>query len=149
MKRTLRGVAVMVALISAFTCLVVAASAQTVNISITGIRSPKGQVVLNVFNNEESFRDEKPAKIIIIKKKGIINGQLKTAIDLKPGITGISIIDDENMNGKLDKNFIGFPQEGFGFSNFYLEGLRRPTFSDFKFEVKTSSNQVTIKVKYM
>jgi uncharacterized protein (DUF2141 family) len=37
--------------------------------------------------------------------------------DIPPGTYALAVIHDENMNGKLDTNFLGMPKEGYGFSN--------------------------------
>ncbi len=45
------------------------------------------------------------------------NGILEHFIhDIKPGRYSIIILDDENKNNDLDKNWLGIPTEGFGFS---------------------------------
>jgi len=37
--------------------------------------------------------------------------------DIPPGTYALVVIHDENMNGKLDTNWVGIPKEGYGFSN--------------------------------
>ena len=37
--------------------------------------------------------------------------------DIPPGTYAIAVFHDENANGKLDKNFLGIPCEGYGASN--------------------------------
>ncbi len=37
--------------------------------------------------------------------------------DIPPGRYALAVIHDENMNGKLDANWLGVPKEGYGFSN--------------------------------
>ena len=59
------------------------------------------------------------------------------------------LLDDENENGKIDKSLIRMPKEGFGFSNFFMEKMKKPTFDDFKVDLKSHDNKVDIKVKYM
>jgi uncharacterized protein (DUF2141 family) len=58
------------------------------------------------------------------------------------------MVDDENGNGKIDKNLVRIPKEGFGFSNFFMEKMKKPTFDDFKVDLKTQS-KIEIRVKYM
>jgi uncharacterized protein (DUF2141 family) len=36
---------------------------------------------------------------------------------LKPGVYAIIVVHDEDKNGKMTKNFLGFPRECFGTSN--------------------------------
>jgi uncharacterized protein (DUF2141 family) len=122
---------------------------QETQVKVTGIRSPKGKVILNVFKDNETYDDEKPCKKFVFDKKALVNGTLTMKCELEPGIYGITLVDDENENGKIDKNLIRMPKEGFGFSNFFMEKLKKPTFDDFKVDLKSPNNQVEIKVKYM
>lgn len=122
---------------------------QNTHINISGIRSEKGQIILNVFKNNEDYEQGKVYKKFVFEKKKIQNGIMTISCDLEQGIYGITLIDDENKNGELNKNLIGIPKEGFGFSNFFMEKLKKPAFNDFKLAVKPQDNKVIIKVKYM
>ncbi|MFQ6599784.1 DUF2141 domain-containing protein [Flavobacterium sp. C3NV] len=122
---------------------------QNITIKISGIRSEKGQIILNVFKNSKDYENEKVSKKLIFDKKAISNDLLIINCDLDPGTYGITLIDDENKNGELNKNLIGIPKEGFGFSNFYMEKMKKPVFDDFKITIKNPNNKITIKVKYM
>ena len=68
---------------------------------------------------------------------------------LDPGTYGITLIDDENKSGELNKNMLGIPKEGFGFSDFFMEKMKKPAFDDFKVNVKNQNNKISIRVKYM
>ncbi|GLU51179.1 DUF2141 domain-containing protein [Dyadobacter frigoris] len=123
--------------------------AQNTQVNVSGIRSEKGQIVLNVFKDEQSYQKEQPCKQIKFEKKGLEKGILELKCTLDPGTYGITLLDDENGNGTLDKNIVRMPREGFGFSNFFMEKLKRPAFDDFKLNIKKQDNQLGIKVKYM
>ncbi|KUJ62743.1 hypothetical protein AR687_04920 [Flavobacteriaceae bacterium CRH] len=122
---------------------------QNTAIKVSGIRSEKGQIILNVFKNSQDYEQEKVSKKLIFDKKAISNDLMIINCDLEPGTYGITLIDDENKNGELNKNLIGIPKEGFGFSNFFMEKMKKPAFDDFKVPVKNTGNKITIKVKYM
>jgi uncharacterized protein (DUF2141 family) len=117
-------------------------------IVVTGVRSPKGKIQLNVFKDQASYSDEHPYKKLGFDKKDLANGTLTINCELEPGVYGFTIIDDENANGKIDKNFIGIPKEGFGFSNFFMQKLKKPSFDDFKVDLNTQQ-KIEVKVKYM
>jgi uncharacterized protein (DUF2141 family) len=124
--------------------------AQDTQIKVSGMRSVKGQIVLNVFKDSKSYNDEKPYKQLLFEKKNIIDSTFVVKCTLEPGIYGITLVDDENKNGVIDKNLIRMPKEGFGFSNFYMTKMEKPSFDDFKVEVKNNTeNKIGIKVKYM
>ncbi|PAW95560.1 hypothetical protein CKK33_01975 [Mucilaginibacter sp. MD40] len=115
---------------------------------ITGIRSSKGQIILNIFRTAEEYDKQQPFKTESFSKTNLRNGELNIRVNLSEGIYGFTMIDDENGNGKLDKNFIGVPKEGFGFSNYFMEKLRKPAFNDFKIDLAHTPS-FGIRVKYM
>lgn len=132
-------------LINSFT-----AKAENIEITFAGINSSKGQIIVQVFKDEKGFKDEVPVKTMKFKKSQIIKGSMVVRLDLEPGIYGFALVDDENNDNKMNFNFIGMPNEGFGFSNYYHTGLNRPTFNDFKFTVsKNQLLKIQMKIRYI
>jgi len=122
--------------------------AQDLPVKITGIRSTKGNIVVNVFKDQASYDKEEPYKLFTFDKKSINQGTMMVDLNLETGIYGITMLDDENENGKIDKNFIGISKEGFGFSNFFMTKMKKPSFDDFKVDLK-KQRKIEIQVKYM
>jgi uncharacterized protein (DUF2141 family) len=123
---------------------------QNIEVSISGIKSTNGQVLISVFKNNESFQAEKPFISKKFEKKNIVNGEMTVAFNLERGIYGLALLDDEDNNNKMDYNFFGMPEEGFGFSNYYFKGFIKPIFDTFKFEVKNNQKQkILIRTRYM
>ena len=120
--------------------------AQNVEVTVTGIRAEKGQIAIGVFLDEESFRREKAYLEIQFPKKDIRDGVMTVSFSLEPGIYGLSLLDDENSNRKMEYNFLGIPKEGFGFSDYYHTGITRPKFADFRFTV-VQGQDIKIKVR--
>ncbi len=124
------------------------ASDNNVKVVIEGVRSKKGKIVLGVFKDQEGFKTRKPVKRIVLNKSELEGNEI--SLNLDKGIYGISILDDENDNNKMDYNFIGIPKEGFGFSNYYHEGLSKPQFDKFKFEINNrKAVLIEIRLRYM
>lgn len=123
--------------------------AQTVIVTIEGLRNNQGLVSLGIFKNQEQFAQEKPVKKQLFTKTGTKAGLLVVELKLEPGNYAIALLDDENKDGKMNYNWIGVPLEGFGFSNFVSSGLSKPDYSDFDFVVKPGENRVHIKMRYM
>ena len=63
------------------------------------------------------------------------------------GTYAIKIFHDENSNGELDTNFVGFPKESFGFSNDAMGKFGPPTFEQAKFEIAQPKLELTIHAK--
>lgn len=121
--------------------------AQNVQLTITNLKSTDGQILVAVFKDQQGFKEEKPVSRHRFPKSSLTNGTLKVLLDLPPGTYGLALVDDTNKNGKMDKNMLGIPKEGVAFSNFYLSGMSKPTFNDFKFEVKGASVSLDCKMR--
>lgn len=122
--------------------------ASTITVNITNVRNKEGTIRLCVFKDQASFSTDKPSKIMHISKNELSGGKMTTSVELPSGTYGIAVLDDENSNDKMDYGLM-MPKEGFGFSNFYLTGLSRPKFEQFKFGVSDANFSVVIKMKYM
>jgi uncharacterized protein (DUF2141 family) len=124
-------------------------SAQVLTINITGIKNSNGVISLAFFKSSNSFKNEKPVFTKIIKKTKVKNGELTVNFsDIPKGTYGIALLDDKNRNTKMDYSFF-VPSEGFGFSNYYHSGMRKPNFAKFQFNFGTSDKTINIKVRYM
>ncbi|MDX5586163.1 MAG: DUF2141 domain-containing protein [Aureibaculum sp.] len=119
-----------------------------VKVVIEGVRSDKGKIVIAVFKDQEGFKKKNPVKRVELNKSELEGDEIVLSLDA--GIYGISVLDDENNNNKMDYNFLGMPKEGFGFSNYYHTGLSKPHFDKFKFEIKnTSVELIEIRLRYI
>jgi uncharacterized protein (DUF2141 family) len=121
-----------------------------ISVTIKDIKTPSGQILMGIYKDDVSFDKEIPYKKVQAFKTKISNGTLQIEVKLETGKYGISLMDDENFNGKMDYNFLGIPKEGFGFSNYYHTGLTKPKLNSFAFEVLENKNtKVEVKMKYM
>lgn len=124
--------------------------AQNIEILFKEIRSTKGQIVVKIYIDDKSFQDDKPIKILKYNKAAMLNKEMSVKFELAAGTYGLALMDDENSNNDMDYGFLGMPDEGFGFSNYYLTGLFKPKFNDFKFTVnKDQKQKVLMKIKYL
>jgi len=123
--------------------------AQEVEVTITGLKNNTGQIVIGVFKDEATFQKENAFLSKSFRKEEITEGKMKVTLSLEPGVWGLSLLDDENMSGLMEYNFIGIPREGFGFSDYYHSGLTKPKFDAFRFTLEKEKKKITIKVRYM
>ena len=68
--------------------------------------------------------------------------------NLSPGNYAVAMFHDENGNTEFDKNFFGFPLEGFGFSNDAKIFFGPPTFKDAAVEVGNVRKTIKIEINY-
>lgn len=86
-------------------------------VAIKGIQNQKGQVCLRIYDSERGFPLGNSSELKSQCTK-ITGNSLKLEFPaLKKGTYAIAVIDDRNGNNKLDRDFFGIPEEGFGISN--------------------------------
>jgi len=68
--------------------------------------------------------------------------------DIPPGKYAMAVIHDENMNGKLDTNWMGVPTEDCGFSNNATGVLGAPPFSAARFAYDGQNVDLTMSLHY-
>lgn len=120
-------------------------SSQTVEVCVKNIRNTKGQLCVALFKNDSDFVAEIPFWENKYCKSVIKDKMCRFIIPVLPGRYGLSVLDDENYDGKMNYNIIGLPTEGFGFSNYLHKGMRKPKFKYFSFDVG-SSQKIMIEV---
>jgi len=123
--------------------------AQTVEVRIINVRTDVGQLYVGVFDSQESFKKEDGFYRQKILKSEIEDGNYSITIQLSPGTYGVSVLDDVNMDGKMNYNLIGIPTEGYGFGGFKHRGLKKPTFDDFSFTIEKGQYiQFDVELRY-
>jgi uncharacterized protein (DUF2141 family) len=116
-------------------------------IRITGLRNAKGKVNVNIFNKEEGFPDD-PLRSFGWKTVKIVPDTVVIMFeDLPYGNYAVSVLHDENENGKIEKSFWGIPKEGFAFSCNYTPKYRSPVFSEAM--LKLDKPRMTEKLKML
>lgn len=123
---------------------------QNVEVNVTNIRNNKGYIIISAFKNQASFEKEKPFFSKKFDKKEMKNNQLTVKFQLEEGVYGFALLDDENSDAKMNYSFLGIPEEGFGFSNYYHTGFTKPKMEAFKLQInKNVINKSIMKIRYM
>ncbi len=97
------------------------------------ISKTKGVMMIALYNSADNYKSD--ANAVSGQKIAITTDNLVVIFgDLPAGDYAIKLYQDENENGLIDKNFIGIPTEGYGFSN-NGGAMGQPDFKDAKFSV--------------
>ena len=121
----------------------------TIKVSVQGLRSSDGQVLLFLYDSKKGF-PTKPSKAKrrleakIEKKKA---GARFTSVP--HGMYAVSVVHDEDGDGKVDTYILGIPKEGVGVSNNPKAKAGPPKFDDAKFALDSDRIDLIIKVKYL
>ena len=117
-----------------------------IKVNITNILNKNGTIYIGLFKEAEYFTvTGKEYKGISLNIDS--NTLSYTFKDLDDGTYAIAVIHDENKNKELDKNFLGIPSEGYGFSNNIRPIFRAATFEESIISLK-SYTELTIKLGY-
>jgi len=108
-------------------------------LEITGINVNQGQIYVKIYSNEKDYRNDIPYASCILEST---RQSIAYSFDILEGEYLIALFQDTNNNGKLDTNFLGFPREPVGLSN-YGGGIPGG-FNRQKIPINNSSNKVTI-----
>jgi uncharacterized protein (DUF2141 family) len=110
------------------------------NIEIVEIRNNKGNIMLQLFDENE--------KVIYEEKGNIPDNKCFFIIEnLNPGKYAVRFYHDENMNGKMETNLVGKPTEGYGFSNNVTGKFGPPIFQKWLFEI-AGDKKIVLKPTY-
>jgi len=119
----------------------------SITITVTNIRSNKGVIRFKFYDEEAPFPHDKGFLRIAVPKSEIKGSAFTvTYYGFTSKHMGIALLDDENDNWELDMGWL-LPKEGHAFSDYYHIALRRPVYSDFKFQL-TGDRNVVMKMKY-
>jgi uncharacterized protein (DUF2141 family) len=118
--------------------------AADIKLSVENITEPSGTLLWSVFDSEEAY-DAESAPLFAGRSRVVSQTLDVTFHHMPPGNYAVRLFHDANDNGEMDKNIVGFPQEGYGFSN--NGGSFGPaSFADAKVEVKEDT-QITIRLR--
>ncbi len=121
----------------------------SITVHITGLKNLDGKLGVSLYNSKKGFPGKHEQAYASTLKK--ISSTSETALfeNLPYGTYAVSVMHDENNNGKLDTNFIGIPKEGVGVSNNPKIGMGGPKFKDSVFTLDTKALELTVAMKYL
>jgi uncharacterized protein (DUF2141 family) len=117
-------------------------------VRVEGVRSSQGLMAVTLYADDpQRFLAHHGS--LYVGRSPAHAGVTRTCIYVpKPGIYGVVVYHDANSNRKLDRNLIGFPTEGGGFSNNPNTFLGLPSFHSVRFRVRESGDEITIRLRY-
>ena len=82
--------------------------------------------------------------------RAAIHGHHATCIlrDVPPGDYAFAFLHDEDDDGALDRDWIGIPSEGYGFSNDASPGLGPPSYESARFHHDAPETDLSIRTRY-
>jgi uncharacterized protein (DUF2141 family) len=114
--------------------------ATTLRLEVSSFRNAKGTLNCRLFTDAGNFPDGEGARTV----RATIAGTQSACVfdELPPGTYAVAVVHDENGNGRLDKNFLGIPAEGYGVSNNRTYAASSPKWEESRFTVAAREGAV-------
>jgi len=120
-----------------------------IHVKVLDIRNSTGTVDCALFDSPDGFPIEALLSAMNVMVIKVRNTRARCDFeDIPPGTYALAVFHDENMNGKLDTNWLGIPTEGYGFSNDVKALLSAPSFSAASFQYDGGTIDLTISLHY-
>jgi uncharacterized protein (DUF2141 family) len=142
------GVPLFALAVSLLSFATLTASGAELTVTIKNVRNSSGSVMVAIYNSDTTFMkiEHATAEAKAKAEKGDV---VFTFHDLSPGKYAVTAFHDENNNGKLDKNWLGIPTEGYGFSNDARGAAGPPKFAQAAFDLdKDNGASISLSLKY-
>lgn len=125
------------------------AEGAVVRITVDNVRSSDGLVTAALYNNEPEVFLSKKGRLERVRVEAQEGQTVICVVPPGPGTYAIAVYHDENHSKKLDRNFLGIPKEGFGFSNNPKIGLGPPEHEEVKFTLNDEPYEIEISLIYL
>ena len=113
-------------------------------IQVNGLQSNKGKVMVALNNSEENYSADKNSAYKGVSTDIIDKKATTTFSELPYGFYAVKVFHDVNNNDELDLNFVGIPQEPYGFSNNARGTFGPASWDDARFEINSDSLIISI-----
>ncbi len=123
-----------------------AASAAELTVTVDNLRNGEGDVRLSAYTSADEWPEHplpEHDQVEPTNKEGVV-----FHFDLPPGTYAVATFHDENSNGEFAQNFLGIPEEGYGFSNNLRPMLTAPSFEAASFVLPPTGAALTIHMIY-
>jgi uncharacterized protein (DUF2141 family) len=120
-----------------------------IHVTILNIRNSLGTVDCALFNSPSGFPADTLRSALRLSAMKVPDRMGHCDFDdLPPGKYALVVLHDENMNGRVDYNWLGVPREGYGFSNNVHGKLGAPSFEQAAFLYDGKTLDLSISLRY-
>ncbi|WP_207461668.1 DUF2141 domain-containing protein [Azospirillum sp. SYSU D00513] len=118
------------------------------HVAVTGVRSGKGRVVVTVYGENPSDFLASGRKLARVRVPAA-EGRTEVCLAVPPQASyGIAVYHDENGDEDFNRNLVGLPAEGFGFSHDAPATFGLPSYESVRFTAAPGDQQQDIAMRY-
>lgn len=120
----------------------------TLDLQVTSLRSSRGLIHLCLTREARHFPDCGHDPNAIKRTVAVREAAAIRVGGIAPGRYAVSVIHDENGNGKLD-TVVGIPREGFGFSRNPRVRFGPPSFDAVRIDLRPGITRQQVRMQYL
>ena len=121
------------------------AHAGDVDIVVNGVRNDHGRVLAEICPEAQFLQPQCPWRASAPAAAGQVTIRIR---DVPSGIYAAQAYHDENGNHVLDRNWLGIPTEGLGFSNDARFHFGPPRFGEAAFRLGPGGGRIAFALRY-
>lgn len=121
-----------------------AAMAASLEVVVAGVLNDKGDVRVAVCAEADFLKESCP----FVAHVPAHAGEVSLRLEVPPGVWAAQAFHDENRNGKIDRNLLGIPTEGLGFSNDAPFRFGPPKFADAAFKLAAPAGRIRFSLRH-
>lgn len=121
-----------------------AAGAATLEVVVANVRNDRGHVRVAACTQQNFLKE-------FCKYNGDAKataGETVVRVELPPGTWAVQAYQDENDNEQVDRNLVGIPTEGLGFSNDAPFRFGPPSYGDAAFQLGAAGGRIRLTLRY-
>ena len=123
-------------------------STSQLGVEIAGLQNQEGQVCMSLFANSQGFPSDGDQAVQNKCVAANLSTPTITFDDVQPGSYAIAVLHDANSDRIINRNLLGIPSEGFGFSGNPVIRTGPPTFGDALVFVAGRQTNIQINLNY-
>lgn len=116
-------------------------------VETTHLKSAKGEVAVTVYPDDVRRFLARGGKLARVRTPAAAP-VTRTCFWLPPGVYAVAVYHDQDGDHDFDRDGLGRPVEGFGFSNDAPARLGLPAFADVRFRLPPGGKTISLKMRY-
>jgi uncharacterized protein (DUF2141 family) len=123
-------------------------SSTWINVVAEGLRNSNGLLAITLYeDNPRKFLAHHGS--LYVGRVNAMQGTTRACIFVPhPGVYALALYHDENANHAFDRTSLGFPAEGYGFSNNPLTLAGLPSFRSVRLNIRQTGLTTHVQMKY-
>lgn len=120
----------------------------SITVTVTNVKNDKGDVYFMLHREaDDTFPDGIGEAFKQVKQKAQAGQMTVTFENIPLGEYTVSIAQDRDANGEINKNFIGMPKEPIGAS--FMESFGKPSWRRSKFSLTADKPERDLQIKFI